>query len=72
MFIETYDQPLKNLHDKKISYIEFLKQVKCYAEYKKWCGCHHVQEDENSAQLYFDHYGFEESSMVKEFIEPVS
>ncbi len=67
---ETYDKPLAELHAGNITYQEFLQQVGCEEQFKKWCEDHHVSEDEGAASLYFDYYGFEDNSVVKEFIEP--
>ena len=67
---ETYDKPLAELHAGNITYQEFLQQVGCEEQFKKWCEDHHVSEDEGAASLYFDYYGFEDSTVVKEFIEP--
>lgn len=68
---ETYDQPLADLHAGKITYQEFLRLANCDKQFKKWCADHHLTPDEGAAQCYFDYYGFEESSIVKEFIEPL-
>ena len=68
---ETFDKPLAQLHEGEITHQEFLRTVGCEDQYKKWCEEHQVAEDENSATLYFDYYGFEDNSVVKEFIEPL-
>ena len=68
---ETYDKPLAQLHDGEIKYQEFLRISGCEEQFKKWCKEHHVTEDEGAASLFFDYYGFEDNSVVKEFVEPV-
>lgn len=68
MATEDYEVPLANLHDKKISFIQFLQEVDCYKQFKKWCKAHYLIEDEGAAQCFFDHYGFEESIVEKAFI----
>lgn len=71
MYTDNYELPLARLHANKISYQEFLKEAGCHDEYQKWCERHHLKPDEGSAQCYFDNFGFEESTIVKEYIQPV-
>lgn len=71
-YVENYAEPLKRLHSKEISFVEFLTEVKCDKQYQKWCENHSLRVDEGSAQCFFDQCGFEESNAVKEFVEPVS
>ena len=68
---DTYDKPLAQLQAGEITHQQFLTDVGCEEQFKNWCKDHHVKEDEGAAALYYDYYGFEESSIVKEFIEPV-
>lgn len=68
---ETYEKPLAQLHAGKINHQEFLRLAGCEDQYKKWCKDHHVVEDEGGASLFFDQHGFEDSAVVKEYIQPV-
>lgn len=72
MFTESYGNALKDLRDKVITHTEFLSEVGCDRQYRKWCEEHSIKPEEKNAELYFDMHGFGESEMVKEFIEPVS
>lgn len=71
MFSENYSNQLNLLHKGKISYSEFIKAVGNDIQYKEWCKVHAIKPCEDNAELYFDMHGFEESEIVKEFIEPV-
>lgn len=68
---ESYDKPLARLHAKEITYQQFLEEANCGQQFKKWCNEHCLKEDEGAAQLFFDYHGFEDSVLVKEFVEPV-
>lgn len=68
---DSYDQPLARLHEGEITYQQFLSDVNCEQQFTKWCREHHLKADEGAAQLFFDYYGFEDSSLVKEFVEPI-
>ena len=72
MFVDTFGKHISDLHDGAITHTEFLRNVNCYSQYKDWCEEHSLKPDEDNAELFFDMYGFEESEVTKEFIEPVS
>lgn len=69
--MESYDGPLTKLHAKEITYLQFLIEAKCEEQFKKWCDEHYVDADEASAEFFFDQYGFEDTAVEKEFIEPL-
>lgn len=68
---QSYDQPLARLHAKEITFVQFLKEANCYDQFNKWCSEHYLAADEGAAQLYFDYYGFEDTAIEKEYIEPL-
>lgn len=69
--MESYDRPLARLHAKEITYLQFLIEAKCEEQFNKWCEEHCVDADESAAEFYFDQYGFEDTAVEKEFIEPL-
>lgn len=71
MFVDSYGTILKELHDGTINHFGFLEKTNCLEQFKKWCEGHSVEPDEEKATLFFDMHGFEESEIVKEFVEPV-
>lgn len=67
---EIFEKPLEKLQAREITFLQFLEEVNCDKQFKKWCEEHYLIPDEGAAQLYFDYYGFEDTAIVKEFIEP--
>ncbi len=72
MTTESYDKPLAKLKAKEITFVQFLTEVKCKEQFEKWCKEHYLAADEGAAQLFYDHYGFEDATIVKEFVEPLT
>lgn len=72
MYIEYYGEHLTNLKEGKSTHLDFLKNIKCYAKFERWCMEHNVEADEENATFFFDMNGFAESEMTKEFVEPVA
>lgn len=72
MYTESYGEQLAELKEGKSSHLDFLKNVKCFAQFEKWCKEHNVEADEENATLFFEMHGFAESEITKEFIEPVA
>lgn len=70
-YIDNYSELLERLHSNQITFIEFLKEAKCYSQFEDWCNSHRLVADEGAAQCYFDHSGFEDSNVIKEFVEPI-
>lgn len=69
MISESYTQALNDLHNNNIDHTEFLVRANCLDQYYKWCQEHRMKPCEANAQLYFDMHGFEESEVVKEYVE---
>lgn len=72
MYTDSYSELLKDLHDKVITHTEFLREAGAGRQYRDWCREHAMSPCEENAELFFDMHGFEESEVVKEFIEPVA
>lgn len=68
---QTYSAPLARLHAGEITHLQFLTEANCGEDFKKWCDEHALEENEDNAQFYFDSLGFEDTEIVKEFVEPV-
>lgn len=66
------DEALAKLDAQEITFQEFLKEVGSYQNFEKWCAEHYLKVDEGAAQLYFDYYGFEDETIVKEFVQPLA
>lgn len=71
-YIENFETLLARLHAGAISYVEFLAISGCEEQFTEWCESTHIEADENAAQFFFDQHGFEESSVVKSVIEPIT
>ena len=71
MFVDSYSGLLSELHDGKINHMQFLEKANCFAHFEKWCKDRSEKTDEENATLFFDMHGFEDSEVVKEFVEPV-
>lgn len=69
---DSYENVLAKLNDEEITFFQFLEEVNCGKQFKKWCADHYLVPDEGAAQLFFDHHGFEDMAQVKEFVEPLS
>lgn len=69
MFSESYTPILEELHAGHIDHTEFLARANCLDQYYKWCKEHSLKPCAENAELYFDMHGFEETEVVKEFIE---
>ncbi|MDE7432003.1 MAG: hypothetical protein K2N34_08830 [Lachnospiraceae bacterium] len=70
--MENCETALAKLNAKEITFQQFLEEVDCHKQFEKWCAEHHLKADEGAAQLFFDHYGFEDETIVKEFVEPLA
>ncbi len=66
------DEALAKLDAQEITYLEFLSEVGSSKNFEKWCAEHYLKADEGAAQLYFDYYGFEDETIVKEFVQPLA
>lgn len=70
-YIDNYETPLAKLHNGEISHVEFLSEAGCKEQFENWCKSTYIDADENAAMLFFDQHGFEDSSVVKEVLEPI-
>lgn len=70
-YIDNYEAPLAKLHAEEINHVEFLSEVGCKDQFENWCKSTFIDADENAAELFFDQHGFEDSSVVKEVLEPI-
>lgn len=44
----------KKLNEGEISHLDYLKQLNDYDDYALWCRNHGVEENEATAEFYFD------------------
>lgn len=72
MYVDSYQLPLSKLKKKEITYLEFLAEAGCISQFRKWCVGQSLIPDEDTAVLFFDMHGFEDSEVVKEFVEPIN